>query len=365
MIPFLDLSATYRELQANLNTAMEQTLLNGQYILGLAVEQFESVFAEYTDAKHCISVGSGLDALRLTLRAWGVGRGDEVIVPSHTAFPTWSAITETGATPIPWEGRLGDFHADPDTLEVLINSRTKAIVPVHLYGWCVDMPRVREIANRHAIPVLEDAAQSHGALFNGHPPGYWGDAAAWSFYPSKNLGAFGDGGAVTTNNSALAAQLRMLRNYGSATKNVHDSSGLNSRLDAIQAAVLTVKLQYLDQWNAHRRAAARRYLEELQNTSCELPRISVGNEPVWHIFPIKHFHRNKLQQHLLARGIQTLIHYPTPPHLQPAYTHLGYAIGSLPNAEMIAETELSLPIGPHLQDDDITRIIDCIRQFKP
>ncbi len=363
MIRFLDLKALHEEIEGNLTSAVERVLTGGEYILGSAVDQFEREFANYSESQYCVGVGNGLDALRLILRAWGIGPGDEVIVSSHTAFPTWLAVTESGATPVPWEATPGEYHADPALLETLITNRTKVILPVHLYGWCVQMEPVLEVGARYGLYVLEDAAQAHGARLDGKPPGHWGHAAAWSFYPSKNLGALGDGGAITTNDAGLAKKLRALRNYGSSTKYINDYTGMNSRLDDIQAAVLSVKLPYLDQWNARRQQIASHYLRELQDTSCELPRIAPGNNPVWHVFPIQHRQRDDLRSHLLENGVETLIHYPIPPHRQTAYQHTNWNNVPLPIAESIADRELSLPMGPHLHDADVSYVIECIRHF--
>jgi dTDP-4-amino-4,6-dideoxygalactose transaminase len=362
-IPFLDVSQSYRELDTQIQSAMVNTLEQGQYILGQALEEFEDDFAAYTQTRYCVGVGTGLDALKLTLQAWNIGPGDEVIVPSHTAFPTWLAITSTGATPVPWEAKRHQYHADPDLLESLITPKTRAVIPVHLYGQCVDMRLVQQIARRHGILILEDAAQAHGAKSHGHHPGFWGDAAAWSFYPSKNLGAFGDAGAITTNDKGLKERLHLLRNYGSAVKYVNDIAGSNSRLDDLQATILRVKLRYLDDWNARRQHVAYRYITELCDTSLILPSVPDVRESVWHVFPVQHGDRDRLQQYLKERGVQTLIHYPIAPHLQRAYQHLGFKPGSLPVAESIARHELSLPMGPHLTEDQVSTVIQCLINF--
>ncbi|PSR23972.1 MAG: erythromycin biosynthesis sensory transduction protein eryC1 [Sulfobacillus acidophilus] len=362
-VPFLDVSQSYRQLATQIQSALIHTLEQGQYVLGQALEQFEHDFAEYTHTRYCIGVGTGLDALKLTLQAWDIGVGDEVIVPSHTAFPTWLAVTAVGAQPVPWEPKGHEYHADPDLLEELITPRTRAVIPVHLYGQCVDMQVVQHIARRHDILILEDAAQAHGAKSHGHHPGFWGDAAAWSFYPSKNLGAFGDAGAITTNDRALRNRLHLLRNYGSTVKYVNEIAGSNSRLDDLQATILRVKLPYLESWNACRQHIAQRYLTELRQTSLILPSTRDVRESVWHVFPVQHRDRDRLQRYLNDCGVQTLIHYPIAPHLQRAYQHLGFKPGSLPIAESIAQHELSLPMGPHLTEDQVTTVIQCLLAF--
>ncbi len=366
MIPFLDLASIHKSIRHELAHAIEETITGGTYILGSRVTRFEAEYGQYTQARHCIGVGNGLDALILTLRAWNIGPGDEVIVPSHTAFPTWLAVMETGATPVPWEPAPASYHVDPKLLPSLISPRTKAIIPVHLYGWCADMSAIAPIARQFGLKILEDAAQAHGARWQDQPPGHWGDAAAWSFYPSKNLGALGDAGAITTNDAQLAEKLFILRNYGSPRKYVNWYRGMNSRLDEIQAAILSAKLRFLDQWNQRRRQIANLYLEGLQGTACELPSIPPESHSVWHIFPIQHPARDTLQRYLSRNRIQTLIHYPIPPHNQEAAQYLGWGEqGLLPLAERIAREQLSLPIGPHLSDDDVHAVIDRIWRFDP
>jgi dTDP-4-amino-4,6-dideoxygalactose transaminase len=295
-------------------------------------------------------VGNGLEALFLVLRAWGVGPGDEVIVPSNTYIATWLAVTATGATPVPVEPFETTYNLDPSELERAINSRTKAIIPVHLYGQPAAMDDICAIAKRYGVKVLEDAAQGHGARYRGKRVGGLGDGAAFSFYPSKNLGAFGDGGAVTTNDDDLASAVRALRNYGSSVKYVNDMVGTNSRLDELQAALLRVKLRYLDAWNGRRCSHAAWYRVVLPEflPDCDLPSVSDGVEPCWHLFVVKSPNRDALLNALTAAGVGTMIHYPIPPHLQPVYHALGYKEGRFPVAEALARRVLSLPMGPHL-----------------
>lgn len=360
MIPFLDLGAAYRELKQEIDAAVFETLTSGVYIGGQQVEAFEAEFAAYAQAKYGVGLANGLDALHLALRAMGVGEGDEVIVPSNTYIATWLAVTQCGATPVPVEPIEATYNIDPTLIEAAITPRTKVIIPVHLYGQPADMDPILAIARKHGLRVLEDAAQAHGARYKGCRIGAHGDAVAWSFYPGKNLGAFGDGGAITTNDEKLADQIRVLRNYGSRTKYVNEIQGYNSRLDPLQAAALRVKLRYLDEWNARRATLAERYCKDLASTNLMLPYTPAWAEPVWHLFVVRHRLRNTLQQKLTEAGVGTLIHYPMPPHKQAAYRALGYDVGAFPNATRIADEVLSLPIGPHLSEDDAASAIAAI-----
>lgn len=357
MIEFLNLKAAYSELQAQIDVAVARVVGSGWYIGGPEVEAFEAEFAAYTGAVECVGVANGLDALHLALRALGIGAGDEVIVPSNTFVATWLAVTHAGAHPVPVEPLEATHNIDPVRIEAAITPRTRAIIPVHLYGQPADLDPILAVAHRHGLRVLEDAAQAHGARYKGRRIGSHGDAVAWSFYPGKNLGAMGDGGAVTTCDPQLAARLRILRNYGSRVKYVHELTGYNSRLDPIQAAVLRVKLACLDEWNERRRALARQYQSGLAGLGLTLPAVPSWAEPVWHLYVIRHSRRDVLQQALQAACIQTLVHYPTPPHLQQAYASSGWAHGSLPLAEQLAGQVLSLPIGPHLSDDHAHEVI--------
>jgi dTDP-4-amino-4,6-dideoxygalactose transaminase len=362
IVPFLDLQAPYRELKSEIDEAVDRVLGSGWYLLASELASFEEGFARYTEAQHCIGVANGLEALHLTLRAMDVGPGDEVIVPSNTYIATWLAVTHVGATLVPVEPDERTFNLDPTLIEAAITERTKVILPVHLYGQTADMAPIIQIARRRGVRVLEDAAQAHGACFRGTKVGALGDATAWSFYPTKNLGALGDAGAVTTDDDALADRMKVLRNYGSRVKYVNEVQGYNSRLDELQAAVLTVKLAHLDRWNGRRARIAQRYLDELSETELKLPHVPEESHPSWHLFVIRTPHRDALQQYLRDQGIQTLIHYPIPPHLQAAYAHLQMGEGSFPGSEAIHREVLSLPIGPHMSEDQVDRIIDAVAQ---
>lgn len=361
MIPFLDLRAGYDELRPEIDAAISRVLDSGMYILGEEVAAFEREYAAYCGCKHAIGVANGLDALHLALRAMGVGPGDEVIVPSNTYIATWLAVSQCGATPVPVEPVEGTSNLDPARVEAAITTRTKAILPVHLYGQPADLDPILAIAARHGLRVLEDGAQAQGAIYKGHRVGGHGDAVAWSFYPGKNLGAYGDAGAITTNDDALAEQLRVLRNYGSRVKYVNDVQGWNSRLDPLQAAVLRVKLAHLDDWNARRRAIAARYLEGLRDAGVALPEVPDSAEPAWHLFVVRSPRRDALQARLGEAGIGTLIHYPLPPHRQQAYADLGFSADAFPIANRLADQLLSLPIGPHQPEAATAAVIDAVR----
>lgn len=360
MIPFLDLRRTYVELKSELDEAVARVLDSGYYILGPEVEAFEAEFAAYCEARQCVGVGNGLDALLLALLALDVGPGDEVIVPSNTYIATWLAVSHCGARPVPVEPDPETHNIDPARIEAAITSRTKVIVPVHLYGQPADLDPILEVARRHGLRVLEDAAQAHGARYKGQRIGAHGDVVAWSFYPGKNLGAFGDGGAVTTNDPDLARRMQLLRNYGSSVKYVHEVKGFNSRLDPVQAAVLRVKLRHLDQWNARRSEVANLYLSQIRSEHLILPMVPEWAEPVWHLFVVRARQREVMQKKLAEAGVSTLIHYPVPPHRQGAYLDEGYGLGDLPHAERLASEVLSLPIGPHLELGDARHIAQCI-----
>ena len=361
MIPFLDLRAGYEELRPEIDAAISRVLDSGMYILGEEVAAFEREYAAYCGCKHAIGVANGLDALHLALRAMGVGPGDEVIVPSNTYIATWLAVSQCGATPVPVEPVEGTSNLDPALVEAAITSRTKAILPVHLYGQPADLDPILAIAARHGLRVLEDGAQAQGARYKGRRVGGHGDAVAWSFYPGKNLGAYGDAGAITTNDDALAEQLRVLRNYGSRVKYVNDVQGWNSRLDPLQAAVLRVKLAHLDDWNARRRAIAARYLDGLRDAGVALPEVPDWAEPAWHLFVVRSPGRDALQARLGEAGIGTLIHYPLPPHRQQAYADLGFSADAFPIANRLADQLLSLPIGPHQPEAATAAVIDAVR----
>jgi dTDP-4-amino-4,6-dideoxygalactose transaminase len=363
-VPFLDVGAAARELHAELAEALARVAASGWFVLGPEVEAFETEWADYSGTEGCVGVGNGLDALTLALRAMGVGPGDEVIVPGLTFIATWLAVSATGARPVPVDVNSTTYTLDPSMLEAAVTEKTRAVIPVHLYGQIADMDGIMAVARRHGLRVLEDAAQAHGARYNGWLAGSLGDAAAWSFYPSKNLGAFGDGGAVTSDDAQLLERVRLLRNYGSRERYRHDVAGVNSRLDEMQAAVLRVKLRRLDEWNARRAAVAEAYAEGLDATSLTLPRTGPGGHHVWHVFAARHHDRDRLRSALAEAGVETLIHYPTPPHLQPAYADLDLKAGSLPVSEAIAREELSLPIGPHLDHEQVARVISATRSLE-
>jgi dTDP-4-amino-4,6-dideoxygalactose transaminase len=364
MIPFLDLGASYREIQAELESAVLASLRSGWYIGGQDVEAFEQEFAAFTDTLSCVGVANGLDALHLSLIALGIGSGDEVIVPSNTYIATWLAVSHCGAVPVPVEPVESTYNLDPTRIEAAITPRTKAILPVHLYGQPADLDPILSLAHRHGLRVLEDAAQAHGARYKGRRIGGHGDVVAWSFYPSKNLGALGDAGAVTTNDPELAERLRLLRNYGSSVKYVNEVKGHNSRLDPVQAAALRVKLRYLDEWNARRTAIAARYTAGLEGTGLVLPDVPKWADPVWHLYVVQHAERDGLQKDLRDAGIGTQIHYPIPPHMQKAYRDAGYAANRFPIAESMANRLLSLPMGPQLKAKDVEAVIDSLRGVK-
>lgn len=355
--PFLDLGASYRELKPEIDTAVARVLDSGWYILGPEVEEFEAEWAEYCDAKHAVSLGNGLDALILALRALDIGPGDEVIVPSNTYIATWLAVSAVGAKPVPVEPDPESHNINPTRIAEAITTQTKVLLPVHLYGQPADMDPILTLAQQHGIAVVEDAAQAHGARYKGKRLGAHGDIVCWSFYPGKNLGALGDGGAITTDRADLADKIKVLRNYGSRVKYVNEVQGMNSRLDPIQAAVLRVKLKYLDDWTNRRRSIAELYTKELENSGLTLPRVPNWADPVWHLYVVRSINRDRLQQRLGKAGIGTIIHYPIPPHMQEVYAGLGIATDTLPLATKIANEVLSLPIGPQMSKLEIRSTI--------
>lgn len=363
-IPFLDMKPHYLELKDELDRAYSRVMESGWYILGGEVESFEQEFAAYVGVKHCIGVGNGLEALQLILMAYGIGAGDEVIVPANTYIASWLAVSYTRATPVPVEPDPATYNIDPGRIEAAITSRTRAIMPVHLYGQSVEMEIIWQIAKKHGLKIIEDAAQTHGGWYRDRKSGNLGDAAGFSFYPSKNLGAFGDAGAIVTNNDDLADKVRVLRNYGSRKKYDNEVKGHNSRLDPMQAAFLRVKLKHLDDWNKRRDKIAKQYLDNLRLIpGLGLPSVSTDAVPVWHLFVISHPERDRLQLYLQEQGIGTLIHYPVPPHLSEAYQELGYQVGDFPITEKMAKTFLSIPIGPHMSTGDVDYVIEKIRVF--
>jgi dTDP-4-amino-4,6-dideoxygalactose transaminase len=362
-VPFLEVRPGYEELRDEFDAAYHRVMDSGSYLLGKELEQFEREFAAYCQVDYCVGVGNGLEALHMILRAYEIGIGDEVIVPSNTFIATWLAVSYAGAIPIPVEPNPETFNIAPERIEASITPRTRAIIPVHLYGQPADMDPILSLAQKRGLKVIEDNAQAQGARYKGRRTGSLGDAAAISFYPAKNIGAFGDAGAVTTNDVYVADRVRTLRNYGSKRKYVNECQGFNSRLDELQAAFLNVKLRKLDEWNARRRAIAARYLTELNAMpDLILPFVPKWAEPVWHLFAVRHRSRDKIQASLTKSEVGTLIHYPIPPHLSEAYAGAGWKLGDFPIAEEIAKTELSLPLGPHLGPNEQEIAIRAVRQ---
>lgn len=364
-VKFLDLKSPYIELKDELDRAYKRVMESGWYILGKECEAFEKEFAEYCGTKYCIGVGNGLDALHLILRAYGIGEGDEVIVPANTYIATWLAVSYAGAKPVPVEPNEKTYNINPTLIEQVITERTKAIIAVHLYGQPADMDSINDLAKKYNLKVIEDAAQAHGAKYKSQRAGSLGDAAGFSFYPGKNLGAVGDGGAVTTNDQLLAEKIKILRNYGSKIKYYNEIKGFNSRLDELQAALLRVKLSKLDDWNERRSKIVNIYLRSLQNCNeIVLPYIPKWAEPSWHLFTVRCTKRDELRSYLHKNGIDTLIHYPIPPHLSEAYLEMGYKVSDFPITEQIAKSVLSLPIGPHISDIDVMEITTRINDYK-
>ncbi len=365
-IPFVDLSFVHDSLQSELLSAFERVMKSGTYILGPELESFEQEFADYCETRYAIGLGNGLDALRIALIALGVQPGDEVIVPSHTFIATWLAVTECNAIPVPVEPKKGCFTICADEIKKAITDRTKVIIPVHLYGQPVDLDPILALASSNGIKVLEDAAQAHGACYKNRRIGSHGDAVAWSFYPGKNLGALGDGGAVTTNNPDVAESIRLLRNYGSLQKYHHEIEGFNSRLDPLQAAILRVKLKYLDHWNTQRREVAfnyESYISQIYSPRIQLPYCPSWAEHVWHLYVIQHPQRDLLHRRFTERGVSTSIHYPKPPHLQPAFSRFGFKHGSLPIAENLSNQVLSLPMYPGMSQNTIFNVCKILESI--
>jgi len=360
-VAFLDLRPCYLELKEEFDEAYLRCMTSGWYVLGQEVEAFEKEFAAYCGVRHCVGVGNGLDALHLIMRGYGIGPGDEVIVPSNTYIATWLAVSYAGAIPVPVEPIEATFNLDPERIEQVITRKTKAIMVVHLYGQPADMDAINAIAKKSGLKVIEDAAQAHGARYKGMRVGGLSDAAGFSFYPGKNLGAIGDGGAITTNDGNLAEKVRTLRNYGSHVKYHNQVKGHNSRLDELQAAFLRVKLKRLDTWNSARAEIARRYLASLATAgNVDLPYVPDYADPVWHLFVVRATDRDRLQKHLEQQGVGTLIHYPIPPHLSGAYRDQGFGRGTFPISEKLGDTVLSLPIWPHMREEEIQIVIAAV-----
>ena len=361
MIKFLDLHKINERFRTEIDEQIKEVLDSGWYLLGKEDEAFEKSFAEYCGAKHCIGCANGLDALKLIIKAYGFGKGDEIIVPANTYIASILAISDNGCTPVLVEPDINTYNINPDLIEEKITNNTKAILVVHLYGQAVQMDKIWALAKKYNLKIIEDSAQAHGALYNGKCTGSLGDASGFSFYPGKNLGCLGDGGAVTTNDDELAQKIRALRNYGSHIKYHNLYQGSNSRLDEIQAAILSVKLPELDKDNERRREISKYYRENISTSKIILPHTDNKMSHVWHIFAVRTSNRNDFQAYLKQNEIQTLIHYPIPPHKQPAYKEWNNL--SFPLTEEIHDTILSLPISPVMTDDEVKKVVEVINAF--
>ncbi|MEM7074440.1 MAG: DegT/DnrJ/EryC1/StrS family aminotransferase [Pseudomonadota bacterium] len=361
MVPFLDLKAAYEELAPVAEPLMLQSLRSGRYILGAEVETFEHSFAAYCEAEHAVGVANGLDALKLALIAVGVEPGDKVLVPSHTFVATWLAVTQCGAVPIPVEPDEATYNITPEGVRAAFEPDAKALIAVHLYGQPADVAGLADVARELGIAFVEDAAQAHGARWSGARVGGQSDAACWSFYPGKNMGALGDAGAVTTSDPGVAERVRLLRNYGSREKYRHEIPGMNSRLDPVQAVYLSVKMDVLDDWNRRRRAVADHYRHAFSGLDLVLPAVRQEADPSWHLFVVRSTDRDGLAARLADKGVQTLIHYPIAPHLQGAYADMKLTRDDLPLASRLADEVLSLPIGPHLSEAQIEKVIAAVK----
>lgn len=360
-IPALDIARLHKPIRLQLDAAYRRVMDSGWFIMGPELLALESEFAAYCEVKHCIGVGNGLEALHLLLCAYGIGAGDEVIVPSNTFIATWLAVSQCGAIPVPVEPNNKTYNLDPACIAPFITPRTRAIMPVHLYGQPADMDSINELARQHKLIVIEDAAQSQGARYKGRRVGSLGHAAGTSFYPGKNLGALGDGGAVLTNDDEIADKVRRLRNYGSKVKYHHELAGYNSRLDELQAAFLREKLKVLDMWNARRRDVAATYSSLLQGCDSVLPFVPDFAEPVWHLYVIRNRQRDALKLFLEKQGIATVIHYPIPPHRQACY--VDFSNSQLPIAEELANEVLSIPMAPDLTEFEVRYVAEAIKAF--
>lgn len=362
MISFLDLKSMNMELESEFHAALDRVLQSGWFIMGPELKAFEAEFADYCNASECVGVGNGLEAIHLALRAYGIGPGDEVIVPSNTYIATWLAVTYAGATPVPVEPVESTFNIDPDRIEAAITPKTRAIIPVHLYGQPADMDPIMEIAARRDLVVVDDCAQAHGARYKGRAVGGIAHASAFSFYPGKNLGALGDAGAVTTNDEKIADKIRQLRNYGSEVKYHNEVKGFNSRLDELQAAFLRAKLPLLDDWNGKRREIANTLTDALAGVDdIALPGVMASVDPVWHVYVVRSARRDFLADRLKTMEIGTLIHYPVAPHLQPAYQELKFQAGDFPISEAIHKEVLSLPLHPLMTGKQAEEVASAIR----
>lgn len=363
-IPLVDLKAQYQAIKPEIDAAMQGVVSSGRFILGAQVAEFEKSFAAFSHAQYCVGMDSGTAALHLALLLCGVRPEDEVITTPHTFFATSEVISLVGARPVFADIDPRTYNLDPQAVEAAITPRTRVILPVHLYGQPAEMAPILETARRRGLRVIEDAAQAHGAEYRGQRAGTLADVACFSFYPSKNLGAYGDAGALVTNDAALAQQARMLRDHGRTEKYSHDQVGYGYRLDALQAAILGAKLAHLETWNARRREIADQYTELLTNSDVVTPYVPAHITPVYHIYAIRSRERDRLGAHLKARGIETGVHYPIPLHLQPAYRDLGYHNGDFPNAESAANQVLSLPMYPEMTDAQVREVADAVREFK-
>jgi dTDP-4-amino-4,6-dideoxygalactose transaminase len=359
-IPFLDLKSINESFNGTLEEATARVVRSGQYILGEEVASFERDFAAYCGVSHAVGVSNGLDALHMILRAMGIGPGDEVIVPANTFIATWLAVSFCGAKPVPVDAEPNGFNIDLSSVEAVITPRTRAIIVVHLYGLPVDVAALKSVLDRYHLPIIEDAAQAHGSMCHGVRAGALGHAAAFSFYPGKNLGALGDGGGVTTHDRQLAERIRLLRNYGSEVRYEHLEAGFNARLDEMQAAILRVKLARLDEDNQARQRIADRYSKGITGLNLELPNMPTGHTSSWHLFVVRSKTRDRLREVLAKQGIATGIHYPVPPHIQPAYAAMGLRAGQFPRTEAIHREVLSLPIWPGMTDEMIDYVIECL-----
>ncbi len=363
-VKFLDVGRTYNEIKEEINEAIFEVLNSGWYVLGKEVEQFEELWSSYCESKYSVGVASGLDSLILSLKALEIGIGDEVIVPSNTYIATWLAISSVGAKVIPVEPNKDTHNIDVNKIEELINKRTKAIIPVHLYGQPADLNPILAISKKYNLFVIEDAAQAHGASYYGKKIGSHGDVVCWSFYPGKNLGAFGDGGAITTDNYKIAEKVKLLRNYGSSKKYHNEVKGLNSRLDPIQAAILRVKLKYLDNWNNRRRSLANEYNKKLSTKLFNTPKEIDGSNSAWHLYVIRSNKRNLLQKYLTKNNIETIIHYPVAPYMQKAYFKDNlYDKEKRRISYNLSQEVLSLPIGPHISMEEVNYVINTLNSF--
>lgn len=361
LIPFLSFAPQHATVHNAVTEALKKGFEKNWYILGADLQKFEAEYASYNNVRYCFGVGNGYDALAISLRALNIGRGDEVIVPSHTYVATWLAISNCGARVIPVEPDPLTLQIDVHRIEEEITPKTKVILPVHLYGYPNDMSSIMTIARRHSLAVIEDNAQAHGAKWNGKFTGSFGDINATSFYPTKNLGALGDGGAITTDQESLAEFVMQYRNYGFSRKNYLEVAGINSRLDELQASVLAIKLKYLDQWNEQRRTIANQYIKRLQGIGdIQLPQLQQSALPVFHLFVVRTARREKLQEFLASSQIETMVHYPLPPHLQKPYSTLDLKRKDLSLTEKIADTCLSLPLWPGMTENQVDYVCDRI-----